>query len=301
MEIHPDQLRKMGAGIRLASEAGMLGGEGVAAAPLEMTATHELQKLRDLRREINESYRADARSEALREAVVAAAGAMPRMEIAPLAAPEGRGKRSLLLAMGDMHYGAEWTVKSLLGETINHYSPEVFEERMRKLLGEVIGIIEREGLTHIDLVICGDALDGMLRNSQLMKLRWDIVESCMRLAEYLANWIAVLGKMATVRVYNVDGNHGEIRPLGSRKGEFEGENMEKILTWYLGARFNGTLGVTVDSESTAMKLIDVAGKHVLIAHGDSAKGRTPWRSRRCCCMASGSTTASAPTSTGSRR
>ena len=49
----------MGAGIRLASDAGMLNG----VTPPD---TDEGQKLRDLRREINEAYRAQNRSEALR-------------------------------------------------------------------------------------------------------------------------------------------------------------------------------------------------------------------------------------------
>jgi len=72
----------------------------------------------------------------------------------------------------------------LQGEVINAYSPEAFEERMRKLLTETLTIIEKEQITHIDMVMCGDALDGMLRASQLMKLRWGVVESCMRLSEY---------------------------------------------------------------------------------------------------------------------
>lgn len=143
---------------------------------------------------------------------------------------------------------------------------------MRKLLTETLSILERETLDHVDLVMCGDALDGMLRNSQLMKLRWGVVESCMRLAEYLANWISVLSKAATVHVYNVDGNHGEIRPLGSRKGDFENENLEKILTWYLHARLQNLSGVTIDANSSATKFIEVQGRNVLIAHGDSAKG-----------------------------
>ena len=55
----------MGAGIRLAMEAGLLGGQ--------MTRS-EIQALRDLRREINEAYRAQDRSEALRAAVARCAG-----------------------------------------------------------------------------------------------------------------------------------------------------------------------------------------------------------------------------------
>jgi len=99
-----------------------------------------------------------------------------------------------------MHYGAEWSVKGLHGEAINTYSPEVFEQRMQRLLTEVLQIVEREDLSHVDVIMCGDALDGMLRNSQLMKLRWGVVESCMRLSEYIANWLSVLAKFASIRV-----------------------------------------------------------------------------------------------------
>lgn len=174
--------------------------------------------------------------------------------------------------MGDIHYGAEWTVKGLLGETINAYSPEIFERRMETLLRETLSILRREEIAHVDLMMCGDALDGMLRNTQLMRLRWGVVESCMRLSEFLANWIARLSEFASVRVVNVDGNHGEIRPLASRKGDFPGENMEKILAWYLHARLSSHTGITVDPESTAMKLVEIQGKNVLVAHGDTARG-----------------------------
>lgn len=258
----------MGAGIRLAYEAGALGSESVL--PQEAGA-HELQKLRDLRREINESYRADARSEALRDAVIQAAGMLSPLEVKVTVPIQTSSNRSLLLAMGDMHYGAEWNVKGLLGETINAYSPEVFEQRMEMLLKEALTILRREDISHVDLMMCGDAMDGMLRSSQLLKLRWGIVESCMRLSEYLANWIARLSEFASVRVVNVDGNHSEIRPLGSRKGDFPNENMEKIMAWYLHARLSNHSNVTVDPESTTMKLVEVQGKNVLMAHGDTVK------------------------------
>ena len=52
--MHPDQLRKIGAGIKLASDAGMLRLYPDSSAP-EGT---NLQQLRDLRNEINEARRA---------------------------------------------------------------------------------------------------------------------------------------------------------------------------------------------------------------------------------------------------
>lgn len=230
--------------------------------------------MRDLRKEMNEHFRAEARSDALRDAVMDAARRMAPVE-KPLNYPpalDGPMERCLVVAIGDMHYGAEWSVTGLMGEPINRYSPEVFEARMWTLLGELAKILCKERIHHVKLMICGDALDGMLRNSQLMKLRYGMVESCMKLAEFLTCWIASLRSDATVSVFGVDGNHGEIRPLGSRKGEFGNENLEKILMWYLAARFEDDDHVYIDPVSEKLKLVDVLGYRFLMVHGEDAKG-----------------------------
>lgn len=247
----------------------MLAADGV---PIHRIDPASAQKIRDLQNELNAAYRADARSDALRESVKEAARNMPPIEIRePMLRNVGYWDKSLVVSIGDFHYGAEWNIKGLLGETVNQYSPEVFEERMWTLLDETVRILQKEEIGHIDLMMCGDSLDGMLRNSQLMKLRWGVVESCMRLAEFMAQWIRQLSITADVSVYNVDGNHGEIRPLGSRKGEFENENLEKIFTWYLATRFEGQDAVRVDPVSEKRKLVEIQGYRFLITHGEDVK------------------------------
>ena len=82
------------------------------------------------------------------------------------------GKRTLVLCIADCHFGAEWTVRGLRGEVLNSYTPEVFYERMSMLLFQTRLILEKEQIGDVQLLICGDSLDGMLRASQLMKLRW---------------------------------------------------------------------------------------------------------------------------------
>lgn len=176
-----------------------------------------------------------------------------------------------MVAIGDFHYGATWRVCGLYGEVINEYNPDVFEDRMGALLTQLIAILDREEIDHVDLLLCGDSLDGMLRASQLTKLRWGIVESCMRLSEYMAQWVASLAKYVHVSVYGVDGNHGEIRPLGSKHGEFENENMEKIILWYLHARLAPLENVEVDPVSDTTKTIEVQGYTVMLTHGTQAK------------------------------
>lgn len=131
------------------------------------STTHDLQKLRDLRNELNAAYRADARSSALRDAVINSVRSLTPFE-PRFSEPRSHYNpdKSLVLAIGDFHYGAQWDIKGLRGETINQYSPEVFEARMWALLEDVRRIIEKEGTAHVDVMLCGDTLDGMLRNSQ---------------------------------------------------------------------------------------------------------------------------------------
>ena len=241
-----------------------LDGEKVVSRP------YDLQKMRDLRNEMSEIHRAQARSEALREAVEEAAGKLPPIRVEALPTPQSSGK-TLVLCMGDFHFGAEWTVKGLYGETLNRYNPEIFAQRMAELLGQVATILAKEGITDVALLMCGDSLDGMLRPSQLMKLRWGVVESCIRFAEYMSAWIGELSRIAHVRVFNVDANHTELRPLGSRRGDFNNENFEKIITWYIAERLKENANVEVDAESEAMKRLDVQGFSFLVTHGTDIK------------------------------
>lgn len=76
------------------------------------------------------------------------------------------GKRTLVLCIADCHFGAEWIVRRLRGEILNRYNPEVFGERMDDLLTQVREIITREAIGDIQLLLCGDSLDSMLRASQ---------------------------------------------------------------------------------------------------------------------------------------
>jgi predicted phosphodiesterase len=179
--------------------------------------------------------------------------------------------RSLIVCIADCHYGSEWNITGLRNEIINAYSPDIFESRMESLLEQLLGIMSKEDVWNVTLLLCGDNLDGMLRNSQLMKLRYGVVESCMRFSEYMANWIAALGQQAKVSVYSVDGNHTEIRPLGSKHGEFENENMEKIIAWYLAERFKECAGIYVDSLVKPLKHLEVQGFSFLLSHDTNKK------------------------------
>lgn len=196
---------------------------------------------------------------------------MPPISIGEHSPALAIGKRTLVLCIADCHYGAEWIVRGLRGEILNRYNPEVFAERMDDLLLQVRDIIDRESISDVQLLLCGDSLDGMLRPSQLMKLRWGVIESCMRFSEHMAQWIAALSQYATVSVCGVDGNHTETRSLNSKRGDFPGENLEKVIFWFLTERLKDVPGVLVDSITEQQKHLTVQGFSILLTHGTDIK------------------------------
>lgn len=196
---------------------------------------------------------------------------MPPIVISERNAISAIGKRTLVLCIADCHFGAEWIVRGLRGEILNRYNPEVFGERMDDLLTQVREIIAREAIGDVQLLLCGDSLDGMLRASQLMKLRWGVIESCMRFSEHIAQWIAALSQYATVSVCGVDGNHTETRSLNSKRGDFPGENLEKVIFWFLAERLKGVPGVFIDSVTEQQKHLTVQGFNILLTHGTDIK------------------------------
>lgn len=268
LSINSNTLRKAATGVRLVDEAGLLNECGDLSGGYV-----ERQKLRDLTRKVNEMYRTESRSELLRETVFEAVRSLQRyyppvMMDRPYCKAEDR---CLVVAAGDFHYGADIHVRGLMGEVINDYDHKVFEERMWKLRSEIIAILEKEDLNYIHVCLVGDLLDGILRQSQLMRLEYGLVESTMKLAEFMAGWLNSLSSFAFVEVHAVMGNHSEVRPLKSKNREFEEENLEKIIMWFLKARLEDNANIYVDEDCSMQKFIDIKGYKFLLLHGDGDK------------------------------
>ena len=104
-----------------------------------------------------------------------------------------------------------------------------------------------------------------------MRLEYGMVESTIRLSEYLAQWLAQLSKYANVHVYAATGNHSEIRPLKSKNREFEDENLEKIIIWYLEERLRENDSIVFYGGAQKYVLTDIEGYSFLLMHGDGEK------------------------------
>ena len=176
--------------------------------------------------------------------------------------------RSAVLCFGDEHYAAEFTIYGLYGEIINSYSPEIFEQRMWDLFHRVIDIIQKEELTTLHVFALGDFTDGILRCSQLMKLRYGVVEGTVKYANFIAYWLNELSKYVKVKYQMVYGNHSELRMLGQPKGTFKEENTGMFVREMIKAYLENNPNFEMIVNPTGLIFDNIEGFNVLGIHGE---------------------------------
>lgn len=272
LDCSPDLIRKISTGIKIAYDAGM--DFNVRNQSFENQKFIERQKIYDMQRNIRKDMREFSRTELICEHISEAIKELPKIELNNDIDIEvnDNARRDLVVGIGDFHYGADYEVKGLYGENLNKYDANVFEKRMTELTNHIVRICSKENPEQVTIMIIGDMLDGMLRTSQLQRLEYGVIESTMKLAETLTVWFAGLASVLKlpIRVYAVRGNHGEIRPLGTKAGQFPEENMERIIMHYLFARFQGTKSVKIaQNDAPMVQVVDVCGYRFLMAHGQN--------------------------------
>ena len=230
-------------------------------------------KLQTEKLEYNRWLREEARDELIAEKIITAIKELPPLvvpEILP-ASIEGRvyGDREGCLLIADTHYGVDLKITGLFGETINEYSPEIFEERMWDLLTQVIDICEKEGFTSLNVYDLGDEVDGLLRVSQLWKLRYGVIESTVRYGRFITEWLNELSKHVYVKYQMVkDSNHCQLRMLGQPKNTFKDENMSYIITDKILDRLENNPNFHFIQNPTGYIFDNIVGYNVLGIHGE---------------------------------
>ena len=231
----------------------------------------EKKKLQTEKSEINKWLREQARIELFYEKLEKAINERYDLEIPQYIKPDKQAKRDVVVTIADCHYGKEVNIVGLKGEILNIYNVEIFEYRMWNLLGEIIKIINKENLNHINVVNLSDSIDGILRMSQLQSLQLGVVESVMGFSNFMVNWLNELSKYVRVDYYNVLGNHNEIRPLGSQRGDFPHENTERIISWHLKTALSNNPNIDIHIGESYVQYFDTVGVNILAVHGHNEK------------------------------
>ena len=176
--------------------------------------------------------------------------------------------REGVLIFADPHYGKDLEIKGLRGEILNKYSPEIFEKRMWQLLEETIAICNKEDFISIKILSLGDELEGMLRIGQLMNLRYGVVESAIKYAYFIANWLNELSKYIRIDFYSTYGNHTDLRLLDNKKGSFPHENISKIIDVLVSEILKDNQNIIFNQNETDKIYVNIQGFNILGVHGE---------------------------------
>ena len=227
----------------------------------------ERKKLQTEKIEYNKWLRENARDEMIFESIQESISNLAPLSC-PICIPEIKREKEFLLCFGDTHYGAEFELKGLSGEVINSYSPEIFEDRMWQLLNEVVDICEKEDISILNIAELGDFVDGILRVSQLMKLRYGVVDATIKYSEFISNWLNELTKYVRIRYQNTNGNHDQLRMLGQPKNTFTDDNMGKVISAFIKCRLENNPNFEFIENPTAYIFINIGGYNILGIHGE---------------------------------
>ena len=229
----------------------------------------EKVKIQTEKLEYNRWLREEARDELICEKICEAIKTLPPLEIPKIIIPTHSNREGVLL-LADAHYGAEFKIVGLFGEILNEYSPEIFEARMWNLLNQVVDICHKEGFTSLHVYDLGDEIDGLLRVSQLWKLRYGVIDSAVYYGRFITTWLNELSKHVYIKYQMVkDSNHCQLRLLGQPKNTFKDENVSVIIADKIIDRLSKNPNFEFVQNPTGLVFDNnVAGYSVLGAHGE---------------------------------
>lgn len=229
----------------------------------------EKVKLRTEKLEYSRWLREDARDELITEKIVEAIEKLQPLKLPEYIRPI-HSNNSYLLCFADCHYSIEFSIKDLFGNIINEYSPEIFEKRMWDLFNQIIELVQEKHINELNIWELGDGIQGLLRlNSQLMQLRYGVIDSAVNYGHFLANWLNELSKHVRIKFQMVmDSNHNQLRLVNAPKNAFVDENMSKVIMLAIKLELSNNPNITIIENPTGLNFGQFSTYQVLGIHGE---------------------------------
>lgn len=229
----------------------------------------EKVKVQTEKLELNKWTREEARDELITEKICDSISQLKPLS-SPKYIPPVHTNKSYLLCFADCHYSIEFKIYDLFGNIINEYSPEIFERRMWDVFNQVVEIVKNEEITELNVWELGDGIQGLLRlNSQLMQLRYGVIDSATRYGHFLANWLNELSNYVRIRFQlTMDSNHNQLRLCGAPKNSFTDENMSKVVMLVIKNELVNNPNVTIIENPTGLNFSQLSTFQTLGIHGE---------------------------------
>ena len=225
----------------------------------------ERHKLNATKLELQRVSRQDARFELFYENIKDAIVRLPVPEFSPINPQDNQ--KEWVLGFGDFHYGATFESEN------NSYSREICAQRLEKLLGSLVFLIDRNNIKTLKIINVADTIQGILRMTDLQLNDIPVVEAVVEISRLLATFLNNLSKYCMVEYYHCPcANHSQTRPLGSKASEIATEDMEKIIANYIYDLLRDneriTINVDLDNDYLTFNIFDF---NAIVLHGHQIK------------------------------
>lgn len=275
LNIHRDVLRK-------AQSAALFGGYFVKKY-LESKGTTDTtsidDKIRELRKEriklqtanVERSRidRNEARHEMYYEQVGALCQSLPLPEFKPYQTNiVDDVEHYYLVTLSDVHYGAKFQSEN------NEYSPEIFKERLKYLLTNLIDFVERKQIKKLWIAELGDSLQGLIHMTDLKINDTAVVKAVVDFSRLIASFLNELSVYVDIEYTHVpSANHTQNRVLGAKASELAEEDMEYVIGNYISdlLRDNNRVQVKLADEGKQYVQIDIPEYSIYAMHGHQIK------------------------------
>ena len=256
----------MAQGVRLAQDAGMLGGQIVISKMDDYRQAQELVRMRDERREMNKLLRNDSRMRAKFDELENAITQMAEMRFPsrPREKVNETVSHELLVCLSDLHIGACYSNR------FGVYNTKIAALRMSAYADRVIKLGQETGANRVTVVLLGDLISGNIHKEIAVTNRENVIQQVMTASEMVTRFIYTLsGVFDAVNVWSVAGNHSRI---DRKEDALKDERLDDITTWYASAALRHIDNVRVhtvkENLDNTIAEFGCGAASVVAVHGD---------------------------------
>lgn len=226
----------------------------------------ELTKLKkqfyDQRREYNKLLTDEARSNHLELEIIKCAKKIN--ELNPLRFDQSidLNENEAVVCFSDWHYGM--TTDNIW----NKYNTDICKKRLESVVSKMSYYLKKEKPKKIHILLLGDFAHGGIHTSARVASEELVCDQLITVSEMIAQAIDKLSDYSNQTiVYSTYGNH--MRTIQNKKESIHGDNMEKIIPWWLKTRFYDRADVNVvKSDLKEFIHFMACGNSICAVHGD---------------------------------
>lgn len=174
----------------------------------------------------------------------------------------GSDNAEAILLVSDLHLGID------CNNFYNVYNKDVAKQRLNKLSAEAIRYCEKFNIKQLNILGLGDFIQGIIHVNGRIQAQMNVVEQVILASEYLADFLNSLAAAAPIVTYrSCTDNHSRV--IANKEEAIEGENLNKLIDFYLETRLAKTpirfVKDNLDESLGSFHLM--SGKHIVYAHG----------------------------------